>query len=163
MRRPPQSGARRFIIDARPRRPAAGRSRTPRIGVAGAQTDGMEHGALEDTEALVGGLASAPRLFRPSGGRRLDDRLFNAAAVRHLAGHGCTVALRTSVPRDCEDPDGWVGRAVRDCRAAGLGRGGAAWPAGCGTAARRSARTSRTRRRPWPRAGPALGLPTAFE
>ncbi len=84
----------------------------------GEQPDGSAAvSEIAEAEALIGGLASAPRLFRAFGGH-LDDRLFNAAAFRHLAGHGYAVALWTSVPRDWEDPDGWVERAVRGCRAA---------------------------------------------
>ena len=68
------------------------------------------------TQTLIGDLASEPRLFRPfGGGGHLDDRLFNAAAVKHLADQNYTAALWTSVPRDWEDPAGWVERAVNDC------------------------------------------------
>jgi len=68
------------------------------------------------TQDLIGDLAGEEQLFRPSGGGGvLNDRLLNPAAVRHLEAEGYTLALWSSVPRDWEDPDGWVERALADC------------------------------------------------
>src|SRR5271165_6803003 len=70
------------------------------------------------TQALIGELAGEERLFRPSGGGGvLNDRLLNPTAVRHLEAEDYTLALWSSVPRDWEDPDGWVERALADCAA----------------------------------------------
>jgi peptidoglycan/xylan/chitin deacetylase (PgdA/CDA1 family) len=69
------------------------------------------------TQALIGGLAGEERLFRPSGGGGvINDRLLNPMAVEHLEAERYTLALWSSVPRDWEDPDGWVERALADCR-----------------------------------------------
>lgn len=70
------------------------------------------------TQALLGELAGGERLFRPSGGGGvINDRLLNRAAVEHLEAQRYTLALWSSVPRDWEDPDGWVERALADCHA----------------------------------------------
>jgi len=68
------------------------------------------------TQALIGELAGEERLFRPSGGGGvINDRLLNPVAVEHLEAERYTLALWSSVPRDWEDPDGWVERALADC------------------------------------------------
>jgi peptidoglycan/xylan/chitin deacetylase (PgdA/CDA1 family) len=68
------------------------------------------------TQDLIAEMAGEERLFRPSGGGGvLNDRLLNPAAVRHLEAERYTLALWSSVPRDWEDPDGWVARALVDC------------------------------------------------
>jgi peptidoglycan-N-acetylglucosamine deacetylase len=70
---------------------------------------------IADAEAVIGALAETPPLFRPfGGGGILGPHLLSAAAVHHLTGHGYTVVTWTSVPRDWEEPVGWVDRAVAD-------------------------------------------------
>jgi peptidoglycan/xylan/chitin deacetylase (PgdA/CDA1 family) len=70
------------------------------------------------TQALIGELAGEERLFRPSGGGGvLNDRLLNPAAVQHLEAEAYTMALWSSVPRDWEDPETWVERALAECDA----------------------------------------------
>jgi peptidoglycan/xylan/chitin deacetylase (PgdA/CDA1 family) len=73
---------------------------------------------IVETQTLLGDLAGSEKLFRPYGrGGALDRRLLNAAAVDHLKADGFTLALWTSVPRDWEDPEGWVDTALADCAA----------------------------------------------
>jgi peptidoglycan/xylan/chitin deacetylase (PgdA/CDA1 family) len=80
-------------------------------------TDAVDE--ITRTQALIGELAGEERLFRPSGGGGvLNDRLLNPAAVQHLEAEEYTLALWSSVPRDWEDPDRWVERALADCAAA---------------------------------------------
>ena len=62
---------------------------------------------------LLGDLAHADRLFRPfGGGGHLGPHLLNRAAVDELARDAYTVVLWNCVPRDWEDPIGWVDRAL---------------------------------------------------
>ena len=52
-------------------------------------------------------------LFRPyAKGGVLDHRVLSEAAVRYLQEHRYTCVLWNSVPRDWEDPLGWVDRAL---------------------------------------------------
>jgi peptidoglycan/xylan/chitin deacetylase (PgdA/CDA1 family) len=70
---------------------------------------------VERTQELIGDLAHADRLFRPFGeGGHLDARLLGPAAVRHLEAGGYTCVLWDCVPRDWEDPAGWVDRCLDD-------------------------------------------------
>jgi len=70
------------------------------------------------TEALLGDLARPERLFRPfGGGGHLDDRLLRPSVVNYLRKHRYTCVLWNAIPRDWSDPDGWVARALDQCRA----------------------------------------------
>jgi hypothetical protein len=70
---------------------------------------------IEDTQALIEPLAHPDRLFRPfGGGGTIDDRLLGPAAVEHLRRGGYTCVLWNCVPRDWEDPTGWVEGALAD-------------------------------------------------
>jgi peptidoglycan/xylan/chitin deacetylase (PgdA/CDA1 family) len=56
-------------------------------------------------------------LFRPHGGAgRLGRGLLHPAVVDRLKLGGYTCALWNSVPGDFRDPDGWMERALADCR-----------------------------------------------
>jgi len=69
-------------------------------------------------QALLGDLAGPERLFRPfGGGGHLDDRLLRPSVVTYLRNHGYTCVLWNVIPRDWSDPDGWVARALDQCRA----------------------------------------------
>jgi hypothetical protein len=71
-----------------------------------------EIGAAQD---LLGDLSHPDRLFRPfGGGGHLGPHLLSPAALRYLIDHRYTLALWNSVPRDWEDPAGWVERAKHD-------------------------------------------------
>jgi len=66
-------------------------------------------------QALLGDLAHPARLFRPfGGGGHLGPHLLSPSALAYLVDHRYTVVLWNSVPRDWEDPTGWVERARHD-------------------------------------------------
>lgn len=68
------------------------------------------------TELLLAPLVpGAPRAFRPfGGGGVLGPHLLQPAAVRYLQEHEYSCVLWNSVPRDWDDPTGWVPRALSD-------------------------------------------------
>jgi peptidoglycan/xylan/chitin deacetylase (PgdA/CDA1 family) len=69
---------------------------------------------IEATQALLGPLSRPEKLFRPSGeGGDLEPGLLNEVAVDTLVAGGYTCVLWNAVPRDWEDPRGWVDRALR--------------------------------------------------
>jgi peptidoglycan/xylan/chitin deacetylase (PgdA/CDA1 family) len=71
-----------------------------------------EIGAAQD---LLGDLGHPDRLFRPfGGGGHLGPHLLSPSALSYLVRHRYTLALWNSVPRDWEDPTGWVDRARED-------------------------------------------------
>lgn len=76
--------------------------------------------ALEEfdrTQQALDWLEQPVRLFRPrGGGGRLGKGLLNPAIVERLTAGGFTCVLWTSVPGDFRDPDGWLDRALADCR-----------------------------------------------
>jgi peptidoglycan/xylan/chitin deacetylase (PgdA/CDA1 family) len=75
-------------------------------------------GEIDATQELIGDLTHAARWYRPFGrGGVLDDRLLSTAAVAHLRDGGYSCVLWNSVPRDWEDPDAWVDRALADVEA----------------------------------------------
>jgi peptidoglycan-N-acetylglucosamine deacetylase len=79
--------------------------------------DSAEH-EIGRTQSLIGDLAHKNRWFRPfGGGGNLDDRLLKPSVVEHLASGGYSCVLWNSIPRDWDDPDGWVDRALAQCRA----------------------------------------------
>lgn len=68
---------------------------------------------ISRTEALIGPLALPSPLFRPYGeGGILDDRVLSAAAVSHLCANGYTCIAWNAIPRDWDDPTGWVETAL---------------------------------------------------
>ena len=70
---------------------------------------------IDATQELIGSLAHESRWFRPFGrGGVLDDRLLSPIAVEHLQTHRYSCVLWNSVPRDWEDPDAWMARALAD-------------------------------------------------
>ena len=76
--------------------------------------DGAESVAeITRTDAEIGALAHPDRLFRPyGGGGRIGPWLLSRAAIGHLTGNRHTVVLWNCIPRDWDDPDGWVDRAL---------------------------------------------------
>ena len=69
------------------------------------------------TQVLIGNLASPQRWFRPFWrGGELGAHLLSPAALDYLTAGRFTCVLRNAVPRDWEDPQGWVGRALAQCR-----------------------------------------------
>lgn len=74
-----------------------------------------EIGAAQE---LIGDLSHTSRWFRPFGrGGVLDERLLSREAIALLQTGGYSCVLWNSVPRDWEDPDAWVDRAVADVEA----------------------------------------------
>jgi peptidoglycan/xylan/chitin deacetylase (PgdA/CDA1 family) len=68
-------------------------------------------------QEAIGALAHPQRLFRPfGGGGNLDRRLLNPAVVDYLVRGKFTCVLWNAIPRDWNDPDGWVERALAQCR-----------------------------------------------
>jgi peptidoglycan/xylan/chitin deacetylase (PgdA/CDA1 family) len=71
---------------------------------------------IEGAQAAMRDLAHPDRLFRPvGGGGNLDERLLTPEALETLVDGRYTCVLWTAVPRDWEDPDGWVERAIGQC------------------------------------------------
>ncbi len=73
---------------------------------------------FDQTQDTIGGLVHPHRLFRPYGqGGNLDKRLLSHAIVDHLALARATIVLWSALPRDWEDAEGWVERALAQCAA----------------------------------------------
>lgn len=70
------------------------------------------------TQDLIGDLAHPQRWFRPfGGGGNLDDRLLKPSVVEYLCAGGYSCVLWNAIPRDWDDPEGWVDRALAQGRA----------------------------------------------
>jgi peptidoglycan/xylan/chitin deacetylase (PgdA/CDA1 family) len=68
------------------------------------------------TQAAMEGLSHPHRYFRPfGGGGNLDRRLMSQPVVDYLVRGRYTCVLWNSIPRDWNDPDGWVERALSHC------------------------------------------------
>ena len=68
---------------------------------------------FDRTQATIGTLVDPRRLFRPYGqGGNLDHRLLSRPLVEHLGERRTTIVLWSALPRDWQDPDGWVQRAL---------------------------------------------------
>jgi peptidoglycan/xylan/chitin deacetylase (PgdA/CDA1 family) len=68
------------------------------------------------TQKALGHLAHPDRLFRPfGGGGQLGKLLLNQEALDCLTAGGYTCVLWNCVPRDWEQPDAWVARALAEC------------------------------------------------
>lgn len=79
--------------------------------------DTAEH-EIARTQRLIGDLAHPQRWFRPfGGGGNLDDRLLKPSVVEHLTNGGYSCVLWNAIPGDWADPEGWVDRALEQCRA----------------------------------------------
>ena len=69
------------------------------------------------TQAAIGALAHPQRWFRPfGGGGNLDDRLLKPSVIDYLTRNKHSCVLWNAIPRDWDDPDGWVERALDQCR-----------------------------------------------
>jgi peptidoglycan/xylan/chitin deacetylase (PgdA/CDA1 family) len=82
---------------------------------------GVAEAEIGRTQALLdgAGLSDPERLFRPfGGGGNLDRRLLSGEALAYLRHHRFTCVLWNAVPGDWRDPEGWVERALAQCRAA---------------------------------------------
>jgi peptidoglycan-N-acetylglucosamine deacetylase len=75
--------------------------------------------ALDDfskAERALEWLQQPRKLFRPPGSGELGKHLLLPAIVERLRAGGYSCVLWNSVPRDWLDPQGWLERAVADCR-----------------------------------------------
>jgi peptidoglycan/xylan/chitin deacetylase (PgdA/CDA1 family) len=73
---------------------------------------------FDRTQTEIGPLIHPHRFFRPYGqGGNLDNRLLSRPVVDHLARERTTVVLWSALPRDWQDPDGWVERALAQAAA----------------------------------------------
>jgi peptidoglycan/xylan/chitin deacetylase (PgdA/CDA1 family) len=85
------------------------------LGSAGGEGGGHVEEEIGAAQELLGDLAHPYRLFRPfGGGGHLGPHLLSPTALAYLIDHRYTLALWNSVPRDWEDPTGWVERARQD-------------------------------------------------
>ncbi len=68
------------------------------------------------TQDEIGGLSSPNRYFRPQGGGgKLGPHLLSRDAAGLLQSGGYTCVLWHAIPRDWDDADGWVERALKQC------------------------------------------------
>jgi peptidoglycan/xylan/chitin deacetylase (PgdA/CDA1 family) len=71
---------------------------------------------FDRTQDAIGALVHPHRLFRPYGqGGNLDRRRLSQPVLDHLTRAGATVVLWSALPRDWQDPDGWIERALEQC------------------------------------------------
>jgi peptidoglycan/xylan/chitin deacetylase (PgdA/CDA1 family) len=70
------------------------------------------------TQDELGSLSHDDRWFRPfaGGGGVLSQRLLNPSVVDFLVVGRYSCVLWNGVPRDWEDPDGWVETAIQQCQ-----------------------------------------------
>jgi peptidoglycan/xylan/chitin deacetylase (PgdA/CDA1 family) len=73
---------------------------------------------FDRTQEAIGRLAHPHRLFRPYGqGGNLDNRLLSQPVCDHLAQARVTIVLWSALPRDWQDTEGWVDRALTQIEA----------------------------------------------
>lgn len=81
------------------------------------QTPDLAETEIGQTQRVIGALAHPHKFFRPfGGGGNLDSRLMNSDIVNFLKAGRFTCVLWNSIPRDWNDPDGWVERAIQHCQ-----------------------------------------------
>jgi peptidoglycan-N-acetylglucosamine deacetylase len=71
---------------------------------------------FEQAEQALAWITQPRRLFRPPGSGQLGRHLLHPAVVEKLIEGLYTCVLWNSVPGDFRDPDGWLERALADCR-----------------------------------------------
>jgi peptidoglycan/xylan/chitin deacetylase (PgdA/CDA1 family) len=82
------------------------------LGMGGGEGGDQVEEEIGAAQELLGDLAHPDRLFRPfGGGGHLGPHLLSSTALAYLVRRRYTLALWTCVPRDWEDPTGWVDRA----------------------------------------------------
>ena len=68
------------------------------------------------TQQVLGSRAHPQRWFRPfGGGGNLDEGLLRPLVVNHLVEGRYSCVLWNAIPRDWDDPDGWVDRGLVQC------------------------------------------------
>jgi peptidoglycan/xylan/chitin deacetylase (PgdA/CDA1 family) len=79
---------------------------------------GLVEREIGRTQGLIGSLSHPHRYFRPQGGGgKLGPHLLSAEAAEFLMRGRYTCVLWNAIPRDWDDPDGWVDRALAQCLA----------------------------------------------
>jgi peptidoglycan/xylan/chitin deacetylase (PgdA/CDA1 family) len=79
---------------------------------------GTANAEFDRTQDAIGPLTHPHRFFRPYGqGGNLDRRLLSRPVLDHLVKVRATIVLWSALPRDWQDPDGWVERALAQCAA----------------------------------------------
>jgi peptidoglycan/xylan/chitin deacetylase (PgdA/CDA1 family) len=87
------------------------------VGRLGEGTREVALHEFERTEEALSWLKQPVPLFRPRGGAgKLGRGLLHPVVVERLTLGGYTCVLWNSVPGDYRDPDGWMDRALADCR-----------------------------------------------
>jgi peptidoglycan-N-acetylglucosamine deacetylase len=71
---------------------------------------------FEQAEQALAWLQQPRKLFRPPGSGQLGKHLLNPAVVEKLKAGGYSCVLWNSVPGDWRDPEGWLERALADCK-----------------------------------------------
>jgi peptidoglycan-N-acetylglucosamine deacetylase len=71
---------------------------------------------FEQAEQALAWILPPRHLFRPPGSGQLGRHLLHPAVVEKLIAGSYTCVLWNSVPGDFRDPDGWLERALADCR-----------------------------------------------
>lgn len=69
---------------------------------------------IGQSQRVLGEFAHPDKLFRPWGNGSISRRILSRAAIDYLRAGEYTCVLWNCVPRDWEDPDGWVDRALRE-------------------------------------------------
>lgn len=93
-------------------------TKTHAVPLGKIQDEALLREEILDTQQLIGELSHPDRLFRPfGGGGALGTHLLNANALRLLKENRMTCVLWNAIPRDWEDPQGWVETALAQCRA----------------------------------------------
>ncbi|MCU1335537.1 MAG: polysaccharide deacetylase [Bryobacterales bacterium] len=92
-------------------------SHAGRLGEMTAEAALEEFDRTEEVLSWIDQCVQPIRLFRPRGGAgRMGRGLLHPAVVDRLTLGGYTCVLWNSVPGDFRDPDGWMDRALADCR-----------------------------------------------
>ncbi len=84
----------------------------------GLMTPDAANAEFDRTQYEIGALIHPLRLFRPYGqGGNLDRRLLSRPVLDHVAQRQATIVLWSALPRDWQDADGWVDRALMQIEA----------------------------------------------
>lgn len=89
----------------------------------GLMTPDAANAEFDRTQQEIGALMHPHRYFRPYGqGGNLDSRLLSRPVLDHLAREKATTVLWSALPRDWQDADGWVDRAMTQVEAQPSGK-----------------------------------------
>jgi peptidoglycan/xylan/chitin deacetylase (PgdA/CDA1 family) len=81
------------------------------------QEPGLAENEIGRTQQELGALANVLRFFRPQGGGgKLGSHLLSEEAAGFLERDRYTCVLWNAIPRDWDDPERWVERALAQCQ-----------------------------------------------